>query len=62
MFWPFDLTRYFAPWRFIPVAPIGRAFISTEGMWVATVELVLFLPFFVYALWPRRRPSQYDRP
>ena len=62
LFWPFDLTRYFAPWRFIPVAPIGRAFISTEGMWVATVELVLFLPFFVYALWPLRRPSQYDRP
>ena len=23
LFWPFDLTRYFAPWRPIPVAPIG---------------------------------------
>jgi inner membrane protein len=53
LFWPFDLTRYFAPWRPIPVAPIGLAFLSERGLWVALVELVLFLPLFAYALWPR---------
>jgi inner membrane protein len=55
LFWPCDLTRYFLPWRLIPVAPIGRAFFSPRGLAVASVELLLFLPFFVYALWPRRR-------
>ena len=31
LFWPFDLTRYFAPWRPIPVAPIGMDFFSPHG-------------------------------
>jgi inner membrane protein len=59
LFWPFELTRYFAPapWRVIPVAPIGLAFLSLQGLVVAAVELVLFLPCIVYALWPRRRPA-----
>ena len=26
LLWPFDPTRYFAPWRPIPVSPIGLAF------------------------------------
>lgn len=54
--WPFDLTRYFLPWRLIPVAPIGRAFFSPRGLAVASLEMLLFLPFFVYGLWPLRRP------
>ncbi len=28
LLWPFSLTRYFAPWRPIPVAPIGLDFLS----------------------------------
>lgn len=56
LFWPFDLTRYFAPWRPIPVAPIGLRFFSSRGLAVATVEMVLFLPCFLYTFWPRRRP------
>jgi inner membrane protein len=55
LLWPFDHTRYFAPWRPIPVAPIGRAFFSSAGLRVACAELLLFAPLFVYALWPRRR-------
>jgi inner membrane protein len=55
LFWPFDLTRYFAPWRLIPVAPIGLAFFSARGVAVAFEELMLFLPCFIYALWPQRR-------
>jgi hypothetical protein len=39
LFWPFDLTRYFAPWRPIPVAPIGLAFLSPYGVRVAAAEL-----------------------
>lgn len=58
LLWPFDLTRYFAPWRPIPVAPIGRAFFSARGVAVAWVEGVLFLPCFIYALWPRPGASE----
>jgi inner membrane protein len=50
LFWPFDLTRYFAPWRPIQVAPIGLAFLSPYGAIVAMSEIVLFLPLFVFAL------------
>ena len=28
LLWPFNFTRYFAPWRPIPVAPIGLDFLS----------------------------------
>ena len=50
LLWPFDLTRYFAPWRPIQVAPIGLAFLSPYGAIVAMSEIVLFLPLFVFAL------------
>ena len=50
LFWPFDLTRYFAPWRPIPVAPIGLAFFSPHGLLVSLTELVLFAPIAAYAL------------
>ncbi len=65
LLWPFDLTRYFAPWNPIPVAPIGRRFFSESGLRVALTELLLFAPFLIYAVWPRaisaRRPSR-ERP
>jgi inner membrane protein len=35
LFWPFDDARYFAPWRPIPVSPIGLGFFSPYGMFVA---------------------------
>jgi hypothetical protein len=54
LLWPFSLTRYFAPWRPIPVAPIGWDFLSSYGAIVSAMELALFLPLFVYALRPRR--------
>jgi inner membrane protein len=55
LFWPLSDARHFAPYRPIPVAPIGFGFLSTRGLRVALVELVLFAPCFAYALWPRRR-------
>jgi len=51
--WPLSNTRYFAPVRFIPVAPIGMRFFSGYGLMVALTELFYFAPLFGYALWPR---------
>ena len=53
LLWPFDDTRYFAPWRPIPVAPIGLAFFSPFGLTVAIWEAVIFAPLWWYAF--RRR-------
>lgn len=59
LLWPFSNERFFAPWRPIPVAPIGRAFWSLEGLRVAAYEMMLFSVPFVYALWSRqRRPAR----
>jgi inner membrane protein len=58
LLWPFNDTRFFAPWTPLPVAPIGRAFFTTaRGARVALVELLAFAPFVVYALWPQRRAT-----
>ena len=58
LFWPIDLTRYFAPWRPIPVAPIGAAFLSPAGAFVATIELLLFAPVLVVALSPAAKNAR----
>jgi inner membrane protein len=55
LLWPFSNERFFAPWTPLPVAPIGRAFLSAEGLRVAVTELVLMTPLLAYALWPGRR-------
>jgi len=52
-FWPLDTRRYFLPWRFIPVAPIGSRMLSARGLEVVLFEAVLFLPAWLYAFWPR---------
>src|SRR5580765_2772617 len=63
LLWPFDLTRYFAPWRPIPVAPIGLAFFSPYGGIIALTELVLFSPLFLFALRSRRiEPNRLTKP
>ena len=54
LFWPLDVTRYFAPLRPIPVAPIGAGTLSARGLYVLVVELVQFAPFWLMALWPSR--------
>lgn len=61
LLWPFDTTRYFAPWTPIPVAPIGRRFVSSAGLRVALFELVLFAPFLIYAVWPRATSARLSR-
>ena len=49
LLWPFSLTRFFAPWQPIPVAPIGLDFFTTFGAMVALSELALFLPLWLFA-------------
>jgi inner membrane protein len=55
--WPFTTARYFAPWRPIPVAPIGARAFSLAGLRLMAHEAVLFLPLFVAGFWPRGRPT-----
>lgn len=55
LLWPFTNERFFAPWRPIPVAPIGLGFLSARGLYCAAVELALFAPFVAAALVIRRR-------
>ena len=63
LLWPFDLTRYFAPWRPIPVAPIGLAFFSPYGGIIALTELVLFSPLLLFALRSQRiEPNRLAKP
>ena len=49
LLWPFSLARYFAPWRPIPVAPIGAEFFTPDGAIVALTEVALFLPLWLFA-------------
>ena len=55
LLWPFTLTRYFASWRPITVAPIGADFFTPYGVAVAASEAVLFAPLLLFALWPKTR-------
>ena len=61
LFWPFDATRYFAPWRPIPVSPIGFDLLSPFAAIIALTELLLFAPLWVYALRPRIVTTARDR-
>lgn len=57
LLWPFSNERYFAPVRPLPVAPIGAGMLSARGLYVVAVEFFVFLLFWAYALWPRRRAA-----
>lgn len=52
LLWPISAERFFAPWRPLPVAPIGAAFVSSEGLRVVKAELLAFAPLLLYACWP----------
>jgi inner membrane protein len=54
LLWPFSNQRFFAPWRPIPVAPIGLGMLSARGISVTFTETLLFLPLWLVAMWPRR--------
>jgi inner membrane protein len=50
LLWPFDDTRYLAPYTPIPVTPLGLGFISPYGLYVFITELTLFAPLVWFAL------------
>ena len=58
LLWPLSTERFFAPWRPIPVAPIGLGMLSSWGARVLTIEIVLFAPIWILAAWPRRRAAR----
>jgi inner membrane protein len=58
LLWPFSEERYWAPLRFIPIAPIGHHMFSARGALVVAAEVLIFAPFWLYATWPRRQPAQ----
>ena len=55
LFWPFDSARYVAPWTPIPVSPLLLGIVSPYGLYVATVECLLFAPLFWFAVRPPLR-------
>jgi inner membrane protein len=58
LLWPFSNARFFAPWRPIPVAPIGARLLTSRGLHVLAVEAVWSLPLLLWAIWPRSsRPA-----
>ena len=61
LLWPFSDARYFAPWRPIPVSPLGMAVFSAHGIRVMCYEILLFLPLFAVAAWPRSAARQPPR-
>ena len=61
LLWPISDERFFAPWRPIPVSPIGRAFISMRGLRILFTELAFFSPLVIFALWPRKAAPRPDR-
>ncbi|MBZ4416079.1 metal-dependent hydrolase [Myxococcus sp. RHST-1-4] len=58
LLWPFSHGRFFAPVRPLPVSPIGAGMLSARGLYVVGVELLAFIPFWTYALWPRGRRQE----
>jgi inner membrane protein len=58
LWWPFDDSRCFAPWRPIPVAPIGRAFVSWRGLRCIIFEMATMGPLLMAALWWSWRASR----
>jgi inner membrane protein len=57
LLWPFSNKRYFAPWRPIPVAPIGGRMLSGRGLRVLLIEALQFAPVLLFAMWPRRKAA-----
>lgn len=54
LLWPLSDHRFWAPVRWIPIAPIGLRLFTDRGITVMATELLIFSPLFFYALWPRR--------
>jgi len=61
LLWPLSETRFHSPLRILPDAPRGLALVTQAGLMSMVIELCVFLPVIVYAMWPhlarRLRPA-----
>jgi inner membrane protein len=53
LLWPISHMRFHSPWRIFPDSPKGLQLLTRPGVIELAIELLLFLPITVYALWPR---------
>jgi inner membrane protein len=53
LFWPISDVRFHSPWRIFPDSPKGMEVLTRPGVMELALELLLFLPITLYALWPR---------
>ena len=58
LLWPLNNVRYFAPWRPIPVSPLGTHAVSIRGWEIMLNEAMIFLPLFLVVLWPQRQVGE----
>lgn len=56
LLWPFSDARLLAPWHILP-NPSFPGLFSTDGLAGLAFEFLLFLPFWLYAFLPRRKPG-----
>ena len=53
LLWPFSDARFASPIRIFPDAPRGLALLSGPGLTNVAIEIAVFLPVVVFAVWPR---------
>jgi len=53
LLWPFSAARFMSPIRIFPDAPRGLALLSLPGLTNVAIEVAVFLPVVIFALWPR---------
>jgi inner membrane protein len=58
--WPFSFDRLHSPWRLFPNAPRGIKLLSHAGLIELAIEIAIFSPLTLYALWPQIR-ERLDR-
>jgi inner membrane protein len=56
-FWPLSWTNFTIPWSPIPSVRTASEFLTPLGLPVLAAEVVLFAPFWIYALVLRRGPA-----
>jgi hypothetical protein len=61
-FWPLSWTNYTIPWSPIPSVRTASEFLTLVGLPVLAAEVVMFAPFWIYALVLRRRPVEPGAP
>ncbi len=61
LLWPFSEQRWFSPWQPLPVAPIGRGFLSMRGLHCVFAELAMLGPVLLAAVFATRRANAPSR-